>query len=131
MPSGKAGVDRPAKLFSQFSRGFVMKHKTLVLRIDQGEHNVVFSLRSIGVKDDSDYIQDLIAAEDEQYKANVEALAKWAAPYPADKPECDNPLDTEEKVREFFEDADDDKDWIANHAVYVHRERHQPKATFI
>lgn len=108
-----------------------MKHKTLVQKVHQGEHRPVFSLRSISVKDDSDYIQDLIAAEDDQFKVNVEALAKWAVPYPDDKPECENPLDSEEKIREFFADADDDKEWIANHTVYTHRHRHQPTSTFI
>lgn len=131
MPSGKAGVDRPAKLLSQFSRGFVMKHKTLVLRVDQGDLHPVFSLRSITTKDDSEYMQDLIAAEDDRFQVNVNALAKWAATYPEDKPECENPLDSEEKIRAFFEDASDDHDWIADQAVYVHRQRHQPTATFI
>ena len=132
MPSGKAGVDRPAKLLSQFSRGvFIMKHKTLVQRVDQGDLHPVFSLRSITGKDDAEYIQNLIAAEDDHFPVNVEALAKWATPYPENKPECDNPLDSEEKVRAFFAEPEDDHEWIASQAVYAHRQRHQPTSTFI
>ena len=108
-----------------------MKHKTLVLRIDQGDLHPVFSLRQITIKDDREYIENLIASEDDHYKANVDALAKWAEAYPSDKPECEDPLDSEEKVRAYFEEADVDKEWIAEQAVYTHRQRHQPTATFI
>lgn len=108
-----------------------MKHKTIVQRVEQGDLSPVFSLRSLTAADDAAYMEDLIAATDGMFEANVNALAKWAVPYPADKPECEDPLDSEEKVREFFADPDTDHEWIAAQAIYAHRQMHKPTSTFI
>ena len=108
-----------------------MKNQTIVFRVDQGDYHPVFSLRQITVKDDSEYLQSTLNTEDgDRYQPNVEALAKWATEYPKDKPECEDALDTEEKVRAFFAEADVDKDWIAEQAVWSLRQRHQPQVSF-
>lgn len=120
-----------------------MKHTPIVFRVDQGPYQKVFSLKQITVKDDSDLIQRFIdiSAEDDRseaaYKVKVEFLAEYAEPFPEDlkvkgkkiaRP--DDALDSAAAVKEFFDDADVDKDWISETAVNTLRNRHAPSVSF-
>ena len=145
MPSGKAGVDRPAKLVkSQFSRGFfIMKSTPIVFKVDQGPYHKVFSLKQINVKEDSDLIQRFIDIADEgdkseaTYKVKAEFLAEYATPFPTDLKKDgkkvarpDDALDSPEAMKAFFDDADVDKDWLSETAVNTLRNRHAPSVSF-
>ena len=111
-----------------------MNSKPIVFSVSQGDYSPVFSLRQITVADDSNFIQKFIDIADKEgeekadamYQIKVETLAEWATSCPKKK----DALDTPEKVREFFADADVDKDWISDAAINTHRARHQPTVSF-
>jgi hypothetical protein len=119
-----------------------MKHTPIVFRVDQGNYNVVFSLKQITVADDSNFLQKFIDIADEDrseaaYKIKAEILADWAVAFPdnlkkdgkkVSRP--DDALDSAEAVNKFFAEADVDKDWISEFAVNALRQRHSPTVSF-
>lgn len=117
-----------------------MKSTPIIFRVDQGDLHPVFCLKQITVADDSSYLQRFANVADESdaiYQINAETLASWATPWPDDLKKDgkkvkrpDEALDSEELVKQFFADADVDRDWIAEYAIRALRNRHSPSVSF-
>ena len=114
-----------------------MKQTPIVFRVDQGDYHPVFCLKQITVSDDSNFLQRFIDIADKEgdekadamYRIKAEILAEWAAPFQGKK-KPKEVLDSPEAIKEFFADADVDKDWISEHAINALRSRHQPNVSF-